>query len=371
MKNILIIVPSLGGGGAEKVLITLLNNIDATLYNVELLIIFNSGIYFSELPPHVKLSIVYPQNNSLCQKLDFSFYYKFNCVLFEKLSVVRALKRHRYDTIISFLEGRAVKAHSYIAARAKRNISWIHTDMVNNHYTNDISMKQDLERYAYSLMDEVVFVSKESEQQFQKLGYSIKKSCVINNPIDSTKIKLYMNNSSNNRRFTIVLCGRLTSVKGYDRMIRVAKRLKDDGFSFQVNFIGEGEERGNLQQLINSLELDDCVSLLGFKKPPYSIMAKADLFVSTSFTEGYPVNICEALCLGLPVVATRCTGTTEILGENGEYGLVAEQNEDSIFECIKSMIIDGNLLESYKQKAMTASQKFSIEKTMGEIYEVL
>ena len=71
MKNILIIVPSLGGGGAEKVLITLLNNIDATLYNVELLIIFNSGIYFSELPPHVKLSIVYPKKNSLCQKLRF------------------------------------------------------------------------------------------------------------------------------------------------------------------------------------------------------------------------------------------------------------------------------------------------------------
>lgn len=369
MQKILFIIPGLSAGGAEKVLITILKNMDYSRYDVELLLIFNSGVYFEQIPAQVKISIVYPEADSLRQKIDFSLYYRLKTTLFEQSSVLHALKSKRYDVIISFLEGRALKAHSYIVSRAKKNITWVHTDMVKNHYTNDISMTEALERKAYSMMDDVVFVSKDSMAQFNKLGYSVKNKRVVYNPIEKDFIQSFIQNGTSTQRvFTIVLCGRLEKVKAYDRMIRVARRLKENGYTFHVNFIGDGSERESLTTLIDNLDLADNVSLLGFKSPPYPEMAKADLFVSTSLAEGYPVNICEAICLGLPIVATRCAGTTEILSENENVALLAEQDDDSIYECVKKMMTDETFRQECAHNAMIASRRFDIQRTMEEIY---
>lgn len=370
MKKLLFIIPGLSTGGAEKVLITLLRNIDYSRFDVELLLIFNVGVYFDQIPEQVKLSFVYPKPNSLRQKIDFSVYYKLNLVFFERISVRMALKSSKYDAIISFLEGRALKAHSYITNLARKNITWVHTDLDKNHYTNDISMKNVLERKAYAKMDEVVFVSNEAKVQFDKLGYSVKNETIVHNPLEKDFIQSFICQSKN-QTFTIVLCGRLAKVKAYDRMIRVAKRLKDDGLQFQVHFIGDGREREYLQELITSLSLTDNVKLMGFKNPPYFEMAKADLFVSTSIAEGYPINICEAICLGLPIVATRCAGTTEILNEGDDFALLAEQNEDSIYSCVKRMMLDDDLRNECRNKTLKAAERFNIQKTMREIYQLL
>ena len=343
---------------------------DYSRYDVELLLIFNVGEYIKELPSEVKLSVVYPKNNSFRQKLDFGLYYKLNAGAFEKISVRRALKQKHYDTIVSFLEGRAVKAHSYIVTLGDRNISWVHTDMVNNHYTNNISMTSSMEKEAYEMMDEVVFVSNQAMSQFSKLGIQPRSQCVIHNPIDKHLIQRYMN-SGKNKRFTIVLCGRLTAVKAYDRMVRVAAKLQEDGFDFEVHFIGDGEERESLEQLACQLHIVDRIKFLGFQNPPYPEMAKADLFVSTSLTEGYPVNICEALCLGLPIVATRCTGTVEILGEKNEYGLITDQTEESIYVKIREMLTDETLRCDYANRALQRAEEFRIDKAMQDIYSVL
>ena len=370
MKKLLFIIPGLSTGGAEKVLITLLRNIDYSRFDVELLLIFNVGVYFDQIPEQVKLSFVYPKPNSLRQKLDFSAYYKFNLVFFERISVRMALKSSKYDAIISFLEGRALKAHSYITNLARKNITWVHTDLNKNHYTNDISMTNALERKAYAKMDEVVFVSNEAKVQFDKLGYYVKRETIVHNPLEKDLIQSFICQSKN-QTFTIVLCGRLAKVKAYDRMIRVARRLKDDGLQFQVHFIGDGREREYLQELITSLNLTDNVKLLGFKNPPYYEMAKADLFVSTSIAEGYPVNICEAMCLGLPIVATKCTGTSEIINEGDCFALLAEQNEDSIYSCVKRMMLDDDLRNECRNKTLKAAERFDIHRTMEDIYSII
>lgn len=372
MKKILIIHPALPIGGAEKVLVTILKNFDYLKYDVELLLIYKGENYIDEIPKQVKISTVYPQNDSIRQKIDYSFYYKFDITLFEKLSVLRALKSKQYDTIVSFLEGRALKAHSYITDRAQKNISWIHTDMLNNHYTIDIGMKASFEKRAYSLMDEVVFVSKESMNQFNKLGYSVKNEAIIYNPIEKDIIQAFIPSAKRkNDVFTIVLCGRLVKVKAYDRIIRVARRLKDDGLQFRVNIIGDGREKEYLQSLIIELGLTGIVNLLGFVVPPFTEMSKADLFVSTSIAEGYPINICEAMCLGLPIVATQCTGTNEVLSDDDDFALLAEQDDDSIYNHIKRMMLDEAFRSECGRKALIASNRFDIQKTMDNIYQLL
>ena len=147
--------------------------------------------------------------------------------------------------------------------------------------------------------------------------------------------------------------------------------MQDDGYDFEVHFIGEGEDRPRLESLILELGLSDRVSLLGFQNPPYPEMAKADLFVSTSLSEGYPLNICEALCLGLPIVATRCAGIEEILGKDGRAGMIAEQSEESIFSCICRMMQDDDLRKMYAENALKRAGDLQPEGIMQEIYDVL
>ena len=208
--------------------------------------------------------------------------------------------------------------------------------------------------------------------QFNKLGYSVKKEVVIYNPVEKDFIQSFFPaNKNENDTFTIVLCGRVETVKAYDRMIRVTRRLKDDGFVFKVNFIGDGTQKEPLKSMAEDLGVDDVVNFLGFVAPPYSEMAKADVFVSTSIAEGYPVNICEAICLGLPIVATRCAGTTEILSDGDDFALLAEQNDDSIYECVKKMMVDNSYRQNCAKNAMIASERFDMRKTMEEIYKVL
>ena len=132
------------------------------------------------------------------------------------------------------------------------------------------------------------------------------------------------------RKFTIVAVGRLVEAKRFDRLINVCGMLKQNHYDVDTWIIGEGHLRNELEDQIKELHLQDNVFLLGFKNPPYAYMREADLFVSTSDVEGYPLVVCEAMTLGLPIVATKITGPMELL-ENNRYGLLVEKKEEDIF----------------------------------------
>ena len=95
-----------------------------------------------------------------------------------------------------------------------------------------------------------------------------------------------------------------------------------------------------------------------------------DIFLLTSSAEGYPLSVCEAMCLGVPICATRTTGTLEIL-DNGKYGVLTEQDENSIFEAVKLLIDDADLRNEFHIKSLERSEVFDIKKTMEEIYCIM
>lgn len=183
---------SLGGGGAEKVLMTILKNFDYQKYDVTLCLISRSGIYLNELPEALKTIYVYLNPMSFIARLGFVFYSKLNCSLIEKLTTRFKIKG-KFDTIVSFCEGRSLKFHGYLCYKSQRNLTWVHCDLYNHHHTIGPVLSQKDEKRLYEIMDEVVFVSKEAETNFMKLDYKLKKSCVIHNPIDYESIIKYRN----------------------------------------------------------------------------------------------------------------------------------------------------------------------------------
>ncbi|MBP5398200.1 MAG: glycosyltransferase [Bacteroidales bacterium] len=369
-KKILFIMSSLGGGGAEKALIILLRNFDYKRYDVHLLLSSTSGIYQSEVPEAVKVIPLYKRSGTMLERLAFFLSARFACFVLER-TVTRKVVKERYDTIVSYMQGRPLKLHTYLLDRAARNISWVHADLYASHSSTRPGLFKTEEKHGYKSMDKVVFVSTAVKDQFMKLGYKIKKASVITNPIDFKRISSFtISREKKNPGGKIVLCGRLSPEKAFDRMTRVAKRLKEENISFRMDILGEGPERGYLQQLIELDNLQEAVCLRGFVSPPYPEMALADIFVSCSETEGYPLNVCEAMCLGLPIVATRCAGNTEVLAD-GKYGMLVEQNEEELYQAVKEMLLNKDLREEYAACSREGAKQFNLERVMSQVYDVL
>ena len=109
--------------------------------------------------------------------------------------------------------------------------------------------------------------------------------------------------------------------------------------------------------------------LQGFQKNPYPFIRCADAFVSVSIVEGYPLVIAEVLCLGKAIMATKVTGTTEML-DDGKAGLLVDTDNESVYEGLKKIISSAELREDLAKKAAKRSEIFDAQKMMDEIYRL-
>lgn len=369
-------MPALPGGGAEKVLIDILKNFDYLSYEVTLLLEYREGIYLDDVPEEVRVLSLHSQNTIWFERLHRILRYFHSYALFHefvyKYMLLRLLKGERFDTIVSFMEGSAVKYHSYITHKADKNLSWVHIDLEQKHWSLDFFRNEKDELEAYKEMDKIVFVSKDTKRKFLEL-YAIDndKCTVIYNLINKEVIRqLATQYNVIKRKFTICMVGRLNRQKRYDRALSIAKRLKSDGYDFDLWIIGEGSLEKPLKTMSIKYEIDDCVHFLGFQKNPYPYMKVADIYLNTSEAEGFPLVICEALCLGLAIVATETSGPTEILAHS-EYGLLVSENENNIYNGVRLLMDDHALCEKYRDKALQRTEIFDVPTAMSQIYEIL
>ena len=138
MKSILFIMPNLSGGGAEKVLIEILKNFDYQSYSVDLFLEYKIGIYINEIPSEVNVISPHKRLNLITKCLRKIQTLPIIKNLFYKFYLVPLLKRktkNHYDAIISFMEGEALKDHIAIKHKTLNNITWVHTDLKDNHWT--------------------------------------------------------------------------------------------------------------------------------------------------------------------------------------------------------------------------------------------
>jgi glycosyltransferase involved in cell wall biosynthesis len=201
----------------------------------------------------------------------------------------------------------------------------------------------------------VIFVSKSALDAY-KIMYP-RNNCnnlqVIYNPIDVKgiiKLGGIKKDIQKENCFIIINVGNLNPAKRQDRLFEISKRLKVDNIRHKIQIVGEGPLRPLYEKRIRQESLDDTIDLMGFKENPYVYIKNADLFVLSSDYEGLPTVLIETLVLGTPIVATRCTGSVEIL-KNGELGVLTKKDTESLYLAVKKMIEDNNFLLSFKSKA--------------------
>ena len=372
-KSVLFIIDNLFGGGAERVLVDILKAFDYDRYQVTLLVGIPNGVYINDLPQNVSKVVLFETYWQLqAKRLLFRLYQRFGIDAPLK-RYIRHKMHTNFDTIISFCEGPSMLYHRFLLPFSQNNITWVHTDLVHNAWSKAYFYQQD-EQKTYLAMQKIICVSNAVKKHFLQLnsGISPEKIEVIHNliPITTIQSKAQQYPPIRQKPFTIVCVGRLVKEKGFEKIILAASQLHNEGFPVQVWILGEGPLQKPLEELINKLQLGVYIQLFGFVKEPYYYMAQADLLVNTSSVEGFPVSICEAMCLGKPIVAFHTDGTAELL-ENTTYGMTIEPTLQALVQAIKDLITHPELLAHYASQSTQRTAIFAPETILPRIYDLI
>ncbi|MGB3308992.1 MAG: glycosyltransferase family 4 protein [Nodosilinea sp.] len=137
-----------------------------------------------------------------------------------------------------------------------------------------------------------------------------------------------------------VCVGRLSGQKGHLLLLDAVKQLVEAGYRFTVTLVGDGEMRSQVEALITSYNLQDCVSITGWaaSQEVKAQLLKAQALVLPSFAEGLPVVIMEALALGRPVITTSIAGIPELVETGGNGWLVVPGSVESLVEAMRSAL---------------------------------
>ena len=375
-RKVLFLIESLAGGGAEKVLTTLVQHIDKERFDVTVCAISGGGKYEDAIKRQVsyKAILAEPKNGNVWERwlyvLKHHLVYKWLPLSW----VYRVFVPQNSDVEVAFVEGFTTKLLSYSTNLVAKRYAWVHIDLHQNHWTKSVYDNLKEETDVYNQYTELFGVSNTVVSAFRKELPNVTVPVeTVYNPIDVHDILSRANEIVDlkcGKSLLMVTVGRLEPQKSYMRLLRIAKKLIEDGMDVELWILGDGTERNLLEQYVSENKMQERVCLLGFHTNPYKYLRQGDLFVCSSLSEGYSTAVTEALILGLPIITTDCSGMAELL-QNGECGVITENDEAALYEGLKRLLADKSLLEHYRHKAIERGKEFSIEHLMKPIETIL
>lgn len=365
MKKILFLIPNLGAGGAEKVLVNLANNIDKNKYDVTIQTLFDIGENRELLTDGVHYIPGF--------KIQVRGYSKLQRFIPQRL-LAKMIIKDRYDYVVSFLEDVSTRIIGGIKSEKIKKIAWVHTEIFSQKQFSRCYRSYQEAVKTYESMDCVVAVSEQVKHSLEKhvktdritVKYNVVESASI---IENSQTKPEDIEYKNGMKICSI--GRLMPVKGFDRLLEAHKRLIDEGLTHRIYIIGKGQELKSLQAKAEFFGVGDSFQFLGYRSNPYEYISNCDLYVCSSRREGFSTAITEALIIGVPVVSTDCSGAKELLGVNDEFGLVVENSTEGIYAGMKKMLQNPQLLQYYKAQSKIRGSYFCKDKTVKAVEEML
>ncbi|MCU7617818.1 glycosyltransferase [Chryseobacterium sp. PBS4-4] len=376
-KKILIRIGSLRHGGAEKVLVTFLKNLPEDKYEIDLLLNLYSGKYLSEVPDWVNVIYLNKGEMITTNRLQ-DIPEKAARVIFQKvlkefpdLLYTLILKDKKYDIEFAAIHGmRDEILHS--TNHSSKKIIWIHNDLSQvKEYTNEEIRK-------FFGFDSIMVISKKIEQLFHDLAKNEtekQKIVKIYNPLDTEEILTKAQQPIINYEFdekipTFISVGTVFPQKGFDRLLKVHKKLLDEGFKHKILIVGDGYDFENIKQLKTELGVDDTATMLGFTDNPYPYFKNSDFYILSSRYEGFPTVLFEAITLKKKIIATEVSGVSEMLN-NGELGLIVDNSEEGIYLGMKKALTNPEFFSRFTEKLENYTMPFNLDHSVARIVSVL
>lgn len=365
MKKVLFFIHDLKSGGAEKVLVNLVNHMDRSRFDITVMTLFDTGVNKQFLNRAIKYKSVFKRefrgNRILLQ-------------LFKPEFLFRTMVKDRYDILISYLEGSSTRIIGGCTDNSVRKIAWRHISETEKEFIQCYRSLKEAKQI-YSRYDLVACVSEAVKNNFMaRIGEFILPVKVLYNTVETEVITRKALEKVDNPAFEynglkLIGVGKVRPRKGFMRLAEVHKQLQSEGYRYKLFVLGEGEEQSKIEKYLQENNLQDTFCFLGYDTNPYKYVAKSDLFICSSYEEGFSTAATEALIVGTPVFTTDCSGMREMLGYNNEFGMVVENSEDGIYKGLKKILDDPAVLRYYSQKANERRGIFNTENTVAAVQD--
>lgn len=366
MMKVFFLIHDLSVGGAEKVLVNLVNNMDQSKFDVTVMALFGGGVNEKFLKPHIRYSSVFrktfPANSKLMK-------------LFTPRQLHRWFIKEHYDVEVSYLEGPSARIISGCPNPDTKLISWIHVEQHTKKCAAGAFRSYAESVRCYERFDQTVCVSEYVRQDFLSIYPNLKNTVVRYNTNETAQILRQKDEPVEDGlfrddEFKIVGVGKIVPIKGFDRLARIHKRLREEGYPVHTYILGVGDDRPKIERFLQENGLQNSFTFLGYQTNPYKYVAKCDLFVCASTAEGFSTAATEALIVGTPVCTVDVSGMKEMLGEHNEFGIVTENNNESLYNGIKKLLEDRNMFGQYKAHVTERGKSFSTETTVSLVEEL-
>lgn len=374
--RVLLMLTSLHGGGAERVAVHLLNQLDPSRFDVRMGLLRKAGPYLGYVEDMDRLLVAPDGEEHFNYDGPNSAQYApgklIGSAVRAPLAFRKMIKEARPDVAMSFLKGTNLLAWLALMGLGKDRPRWIAREGNNvlavveeeapNPFVKRTSLR--LTRKAYARADAVLANSSDmAEGLVRDLALDPAKMRMINNPIDLAGIAAAKDEPIPGApaRPYILTAGRLEYQKGHEVLIR-AFAASGIWRTHALVILGKGSRLGELHRLAAQLGIGEYVRFIGFVSNPYAWMARADLFVLPSRWEGFPTVAAEALACGAPLLMTDCSFGPRDVVEPGVSGeLVPVDNEVALSAAIAQLIADPERRARMRTAGLKRVRRFAVD----------
>jgi glycosyltransferase involved in cell wall biosynthesis len=332
--NVALIIPSLSGGGAERVMVTYANGLQRAGHKVFIFTHTPYGAYSNEI--HTKINVIsIPYKNIISYIVDTRY-------LLQILRIQCLLSSMTHVNYFAILQGKLIANNIQVIIRESNTVSEILK--LNNSYKFRILDK--IRRWVYTSADMIIAPSEGVSLDLSENYHIAKlKISTIPNPVDYNYIQKLSKSTLEDKYVSkiegkkiILGIGSLSKQKNFQDLIYAFKYVRSYSDAYLI-ILGDGPERSNLEILIRMLNLESYVYMPGYVDNPFNYLKRSDVFVLSSIYEGLPNVLIHALLLGKKCISTDCpSGPSEIL-ENGKYGqLVQINNRGELGKSMQKML---------------------------------
>ena len=351
-KKVLICVPAMDVGGAEKFAVDLALHLDKRKFDVRVAETRRNSNSF--------LVNVLKENNIEIVDLSGKNY----LVMLKKQ--LTYLKKEKIDVVHTQIGS---LLHMMLACKLKGVKTRVYTlhNEANLFYGENIIMKF-IFRSAFTCFNfKAVAISKTIKESL--INYlHIDDIEVINNGVDTNVFRPVEKEDSSTIK--IISVGSLYWIKNQEMMIKAVSKIYENNKNIDLTLLGDGEDRDKLEKMVSELKASSYIHILGRKQNVADYLQASDIYISVSKTEGLPLSIAEAMASGLPIVATKAGGVVDLVKDNENGYLVNIDDLDRFTDRLNCLIENKGIREEFSKKSLDLVQNWTIEKCVSS-YEKL
>ena len=362
-------------GGVEKVMLSLMNNLDREKFEMTVCLNLNQGELRDEFPSHVRKVYLTDgkedfSKNKIIQKIQ----------LFQRRQKLEKLRKNPEIVDTEYLKenydieiGMTYNDFEPVLNSSNKNskkVGWFHSEIqVPKLQPLVPKILEHFPQFHY-----MIYCSEKIKnlmhEHYPNLNYP-KESVIINAiPIEEIKQKANADFLLPNAESKIfVSVGRLHTRKGYHKLMDAHKKLLNEGFQHTVIIIGDGEELPNLLEQQKNLGVQKSFVFAGNQMNPYPFIKNADFFIMPSESEAWPLVIAEALILQKPIIATK-VGDVESMIEDRKTGYLIDYDTHEIYVAMKEFLTNEKLVSDLRENLTAIEKQFDNKKIFDEVEEI-